>query len=98
MAHPQKLRHTLIRDVFSRRGWLALDSFVIPAARLTIVWTYPPGGLRGGGSSLEIGGTNFGSSVDGLTVFIGVAECTELYMSVLGTLVRPNLSLFWGAF
>jgi hypothetical protein len=77
-------------DVFDYRccswGWLAVDSFVIPAAWVQITSLSPSGGAIGGGSELTIVGKNFGSLPEGLVVFIGELECGNLQMPSRGTL------------
>lgn len=62
-------------------GWLAVDSFVIPQARVVIQSISPVIGSRSGGERITITGLNFGSSVDDKTVFVGDQECTDLRMS-----------------
>lgn len=68
-------------------GWMALDSFVVPRAWVQVLSVEPFAGPRSGGTLIEITGKNFGSSVDGLTVFVGEQECTELRMTQRGSLV-----------
>ena len=77
-------------DVFDYRccswGWLAVDSFVIPAAWVQITSLSPSGGAIDGKATLTIVGSNFGGSPEGLVVFIGELECANLQMPSRGTL------------
>lgn len=68
-------------------GWMAVDSFIVPRAWVQITSVEPFVGPRSGGTRIEIAGKNFGSSVDGLTVFVGEGECTELAMTQRGSLI-----------
>jgi hypothetical protein len=81
---------TFVLDVFDYRccnwGWLAVDSFVIPAAWVQIVSMQPSGGPLSGGTTLTLVGTNFGLSPAGLTVFVGDVECDNLQMPARATL------------
>ena len=82
-------------DIYDYRccdfGWIALDSFVIPAAWIQIDSISPSGGPRAGGTTLTIKGKNFGSSSEGITVFIGLLECKNTAMTRGGdiTCVSP---------
>ena len=62
-------------------GWIAVDSFIIPQARVKITEVTPSIGPRSGGTRITITGENFGSSADDKTVFIGDEECTDLRMT-----------------
>ena len=77
-------------DVYDYRccswGWMALDSFTIPAFAVQITAVEPFFGTRKGGSRIEIFGSGFGSDLQGLTVFVGEKECTGLEMTVQGSL------------
>ena len=67
-------------------GWAAVDTFVVPAAWIQIESVTPIGGPRAGGTLIEIVGKNFGSSAEGIVVFIGDKECTSLGMTKSGSL------------
>jgi hypothetical protein len=77
-------------DVYDYRanewGWAAVDTFVVPAAWIQIESVTPIGGTRAGGTTIEITGQNFGSSADGVVVFIGDKECVSLGMTARGSL------------
>ena len=77
-------------DVYDYRasdwGWMAVDTFAVPAAWIQIESVTPIGGPRAGGTLIEIVGKNFGNSADGIVVFIGTKECTSLGMTQTGSL------------
>ena len=77
-------------DVFDYRSgpwaWLAVDTFVIPAAWVQINTVSPSGGPTDKDTQLTVAGANFGSTTDGLTVFVGPNVCTSLRMVAVNTL------------
>ena len=77
-------------DIYDYRccdwGWLAVDAFVIPALFIEIIEVVPSGGLRAGGTEVEIIGKGFGSTPEGVTVFIGSKVCLNVAMTNTGSL------------
>jgi len=77
-------------DVYDYRSgpwaWLAVDTFVIPAAWVQIYSISPSGGSSDGETTITIVGSNFGSTTDGLTVFVHNAVCSSLRMVARNTL------------
>ncbi|XRA98808.1 EGF-like domain-containing protein [Pycnococcus provasolii] len=77
-------------DIYDYRccdwGWLAVDAFVVPSLWIEIYEVVPSGGRRAGGDFVEIFGKGFGSTPDGVTVFIGEQECLDVAMTSTGSL------------
>ena len=77
-------------DVWDYRSgpwaWLAVDTFVIPAAWVRITTVSPSGGPTDQNTQLTVAGANFGSTTDGLTAFVGSNVCTGLRMVAINTL------------
>ena len=79
-----------VLDIYDYRccdwGWMALDAFVIPAYPVEITKVAPAGGPRAGGTTITVSGRGFGSNNDGISMFVGEKECTNVAMISDGSL------------